>query len=158
MPREEATPGAVASQPQSNSMMLAALFFLLAIAMAGMPPLAGFIGKLLILDAGRSGAQIGIVWPAILITSLMLILGFARAGIRIFWAAPVRASGDMRPATAVAPVAAIAAMIAAMAALAAVAGPVMAEMTATANQLLEPQGYIDAVLKSAPRAAAMVTP
>ena len=30
---------------------------------------------------GRAGPQIAIVWPAILITSLLLILGFARAGI-----------------------------------------------------------------------------
>jgi hypothetical protein len=31
-------------------------------------------------------------------------------------------------------------------------------MTAAAQQLLAPQGYIDAVLNSAPRVAAMVTP
>jgi multicomponent K+:H+ antiporter subunit D len=139
-------------------MLLGGLYFLLAIAMVGMPPLAGFIGKLLILDAGRTSGQIAIVWPAILITSLALILGFARAGIQTFWVAPQRPLDDGRPAMRVVPIAAIAAMLASMAAFTVFAGPVMAGMTAAADQLLAPQGYIDAVLKSAPRAAAMVTP
>jgi multicomponent K+:H+ antiporter subunit D len=147
-----------AGQPSGMMMVLAGLFFLLAIAMVGMPPLAGFVGKLLILDAGRSGGQMAIVWPAILITSLMLILGFARAGIQMFWAAPDRRVDDTRPAMRVLPIAAISVMIAAMAALTVFAGPVMTDMSAAANQLLAPQGYIDAVLKSAPRAAAMVAP
>jgi multicomponent K+:H+ antiporter subunit D len=144
--------------PNMTTMVLAALFFLLAIAMVGMPPLAGFVGKLLILDAGRSAGQAGIVWPAILITSLMLILGYARAGIRMFWVAPERALGDVLSEKRFVPVAAIAAMIAAMAGLTIFAGPVMTDMTAAAQQLLAPQGYIDAVLNSAPRVAAMVTP
>jgi multicomponent K+:H+ antiporter subunit D len=147
-----------AGQPSGMMMVLAGLFFLLAIAMVGMPPLAGFVGKLLILDAGRSGGQMAIVWPAILSTSLMLILGFARAGIQMFWAAPDRRVDDTRPAMRVLPIAAISVMIAAMAALTVFAGPVMTDMNAAANQLLAPQGYIDAVLKSAPRAAAMVAP
>jgi multicomponent K+:H+ antiporter subunit D len=161
--REDDEPAAGVLQPNNRppsmiTMLLAGLFFLLAIAMVGMPPLAGFIGKLLILDAGRSVGQIGLVWPAILITSLMLILGFARAGIRTFWLAPQRRFADVRPALLVVPVAAIATMIATMVALAIFAGPVMADMNAAARQLLAPQGYIDAVLNSTPRAAAMVTP
>jgi multicomponent K+:H+ antiporter subunit D len=99
------------------------------------------------------------VWPAILITSLLLILGFARAGIRTFWTAPDRLLGDPgRTGFRTLPVVVIAVLIGAMAALAVFAGPVMTDMTATAKQLLEPQLYIDAVLKSAPRTAAMVTP
>lgn len=158
--REEAPASAVEpSQPRGDTVLFAGLYFLLAIAMVGMPPLAGFIGKLLILDAGRSSAQIGIVWPAILITSLLLILGFARTGIQVFWAAPERQFDDNRPMLIRAvPIAVIAVIIGAMAALAAFAGPVMADMSAAAKQLLQPQGYIDAVLKSGPRATAMVTP
>ncbi len=78
------------SESRGDVMLLAGLYFMLAIAMVGMPPLAGFIGKLLILNAARAGALTAIVWPAILITSLLLILGFAIAGIRTFWAAPDR--------------------------------------------------------------------
>jgi multicomponent K+:H+ antiporter subunit D len=144
--------------PSGTTMMLAGLFFMLAIAMVGMPPLAGFIGKLLILDAGRLAGRAAVVWPAILITSLMLILGFARAGIRTFWVLPARDFNNIRPALIVLPVAAIVMMIGAMAALTVFAGPVVADMTAAAQQVLTPQHYIDAVLNASPRESAMVTP
>jgi multicomponent K+:H+ antiporter subunit D len=148
---------AIEPSERGDVMLFAGLYFLLAIAMVGMPPLAGFVGKLLILDAGRASAQTLIVWPAILITSLLLILGFARAGIQTFWTAPGwQADGADKAALRIAPVAVIGCMIAVMAALSVFAGPVMTDMTAAAKQLLEPQRYIGAVLNSAPRAAAMV--
>lgn len=147
------------SEPRGGVMLLGGLYFLLAIAMVGMPPLAGFLGKLLILDAARAGGETSLAWPAILITSLLLILGFARAGIRIFWTAPDRLLGDTdRSGFRTLPVVVIAVLIGAMGALSVFAGPAMTDMTATAKQLLEPRNYIDAVLKSAPRTAAMVTP
>jgi multicomponent K+:H+ antiporter subunit D len=46
--------------------LFAALFFAAAIAMAGMPPLSGFLGKLLVLDALRGAGVIGWAWTAIL--------------------------------------------------------------------------------------------
>ena len=130
----------------------AGFYFLLAIAMIGMPPLAGFIGKLLILEAGRAASSAAIVWPAILITSLLLILGFARMGIQIFWNPHPSAEAATQRVVPVAPIFVIAGMIAAVAALSVFAGPVMDDMTATAEQLLSPQRYIAAVLR--PRAAA----
>ena len=88
-----------------------------------------------------------------------MILGFARAGIRTFWTAPDRLLDDpVRAGYRILPVAVIAVLIGAMGALSVFAGPTMTDMTATAKQLLEPRHYIDAVLKSAPRTAAMVTP
>ena len=56
------------------------------------------------------------------------------------------------------PIVVIACLVAAMALLTVFAGPVMTDMSTTAKQLLEPQRYIDAVLNSAPRVAAMVAP
>ncbi len=67
--------------PIAQHGLIAALFFGGAIAMAGMPPLSGFIGKLLVLDAIR-GPQMALVWTAILVTSLVTIIGFSRAGSR----------------------------------------------------------------------------
>lgn len=126
--------------------LFAAFYFLLAIASVGMPPLAGFIGKLLILDAGRAASVASVVWPAILITSLLLILGFARTGIRIFW---TRSPASVAPTLPVprAAIVAIGAMIAAIAALSLFAGAVMDDMSATAEQLRSPQRYIAAVLR-----------
>jgi len=134
--------------PQHAS-LLAGLYFCLAIASVGMPPLAGFIGKLLILDAGRAAASMASVWPAILITSLLMIIGFATIGIRLFWNTPTTAHAP-EPDAARLPVltiAVIGAMIIAIAALSVFAGPVMNDMTAATDQLLAPRNYIDAVLR-----------
>lgn len=123
-------------------------YFLLAIAMVGMPPLAGFIGKLLILDAGRAAGHAASVWPAILVTSLLLIVGFARTGIRLFWNGAQAAGAPARAVPVpVLPTVAIAGLIAAVALLSLLAGPTMEDMTATAEQLLAPQRYIAAVLR-----------
>ncbi|RAI35812.1 monovalent cation/H+ antiporter subunit D, partial [Rhodoplanes roseus] len=64
---------------------VAALFFVAAIAVAGLPPLSGFLGKLLVLEASGSAQGAPIVWGVLLATSLMVILGFARAGSTVLW-------------------------------------------------------------------------
>src|SRR3546814_4068638 len=53
--------------------------------MTGMPPLTGFLGKLLVLDSARESASMVVVWTVILVTSLLTIVGFARAGSTVFW-------------------------------------------------------------------------
>ena len=131
------------NQLQQHATLFGGFFFLLAIATVGMPPLAGFVGKLLILDAGRAASHLEI-WPAILITSFLLIIGFARSGIRAFWNSP-QADGAALSAGSMRSVVVIAAMIAAVAALTLLAGPVMDDMIATAEQSLAPQRYIAAV-------------
>jgi multicomponent K+:H+ antiporter subunit D len=141
---------------QNPGTLFAGLYFLLAIAMVGMPPLAGFIGKLLILDAARPGPHIVAVWSAILITGLLLTIGFARTGIDMFWRKAK--SGAPRVALRAAPIlptVVVAAMIAVLAALSLLAGPIMEDMTATAKQLLQPQTYIRAVLGPRQSAAHM---
>lgn len=132
--------------------VFAGFYFLLAIAMVGMPPLAGFIGKLLILDAARVDSAAVIIWSTILTTSLLLILGFARAGIQIFWKPAPAAETPALRAVPIVPVFVISAMIAAVGALSVFAGTVMNDMSATAEQLLSPQRYIEAVLR--PKSAA----
>src|SRR3546814_1292110 len=69
----------------SEAGLLAGLFFLAAIGMTGMPPLTGFLGKLLVLDSARESASMVVVWTVILVTSLLTIVGFARAGSTVFW-------------------------------------------------------------------------
>jgi multicomponent K+:H+ antiporter subunit D len=115
----------------------ASLFLLAAIAMAGLPPLSGFIGKLLVLDAMR--AQAPLVWTVILATSFLMILGFARSGSHTFW------KSDTTP-TKAEPIAIAAtfALIAALAALTIFAGPVMASLQITADALHNPTAYITA--------------
>lgn len=127
--------------------LLAGLYFLAALATAGMPPLSGFIGKLLILDATRASPQSAAIWTTVLVTSLLLIAGFARAGSVLFWK---RREGSLAAVkldgTRTIPVAVVAAMLGLTAALAVFAGPVMDEMNLAVDQLLEPARYVRAVL------------
>jgi len=138
--------------------LFAALFFAGAIAMAGMPPLSGFLGKLLVLDALREPGLIVWAWSAILVGSLLTIVGFARAGSIVFWKTTAMTRSANRedadadavlapplPAT-TAQVAPVMLAVAALAGLAVFAGPVSAYLGDTSAQLFDRAGYVDAVL------------
>lgn len=153
-----------AATPMVHGGLIATLFFGAAVAMAGMPPLSGFVGKLLVMDAARADANWGLVWTVILVTSLIAILGLARAGSLVFWKShdPTLeqrnwADGaDMTPLPdsplpAALPIVAVFAVFAVIIALTLAAGPIMRYAEATAAQLYDPTPYIDTVLKrSAP--------
>ena len=132
--------------------LLSALFMAAAIAMAGLPPLSGFLGKLLILDAARDSQSMGWIWTLILVTSFLSIVAFARAGSLVFWkrggdvpeAAPQTALGP-HPAL---PLVATIGVLAMTAVLSAFAAPVTGYLDETARQLIAPTDYIAAVLGS----------
>ncbi len=127
---------------------LSGLFFLAAIGVVGLPPLSGFIGKLLILDGVRETPAAMWIWGTILITTLIGVLAFARAGSLLFWksseiegeiatrALRGRATG----------VATAGGLLAALMLLTVLAGPITAYTDAAAAQLFQPRGYVDAVL------------
>ena len=141
--------------PTAQNGLFAALFFGAAIAMAGMPPLSGFLGKLLVLDAVRAPETLTWAWTAILLGSLFTIVGFARAGSTLFWkstsvAVPEASEDDVEAATLphatsteLAPV--IVALVV-LGLLAAFAGPVAGYMEATSDQLFDRPGYVSSVL------------
>src|SRR3546814_12621809 len=54
-------------------------------ALVALPPLSGFIGKLLILQATIPHPAVAWIWTAVLVTALFGVLGLARAGTAIFW-------------------------------------------------------------------------
>ena len=143
--------------PTVQNGLFAALFFAAAIAMAGMPPLSGFLGKLLILDAIREPGLMTWAWTAILLGSLLTIVGFARAGSTMFWkstAVPV-ATDEAAEAEVIAPeevpasameVAPTMMIVAVLAGLAVFAGPVASYLEDTSAQVFDKSGYISAVL------------
>src|SRR5690606_32905312 len=109
---------------------------------------SGFIGKLLILDGVRAASAAPWIWATILITTLIGVLGFARAGSLPFWRSaavegeiPTRALRGRRSGLAPA-----AALLAGLALLALLGGPVTDYTNATAAQLFEPAQYVNAVL------------
>ncbi|MDP3257016.1 monovalent cation/H+ antiporter subunit D [Bosea sp. (in: a-proteobacteria)] len=142
-----------------NETLLGAMFFLAAIAMVGMPPLSGFIGKLLILDATRGAPHASLIWTTILGASLLMMIGYARAGSMIFWnnTEPVPSSGgaalgrapDRLTGITLVPILVIAVLLAATAALSLGAGPFTGAFAATSEQLLDKAGYVRAVLAPA---------
>ncbi|MDO9639837.1 MAG: monovalent cation/H+ antiporter subunit D [Pseudotabrizicola sp.] len=130
--------------PIAQAGLISALFMTSAIATAGMPPLSGFIGKLLILDALRE--QAALVWSVVLVTSLITIVGFARAGSAVFWKAHASApEGDApgHPTEALSFVA-VGTLLAGLVALTVFAGPVIAWMEVTSASLYDPSAYIGA--------------
>lgn len=134
--------------------LFAALFFAAAIGMAGMPPLSGFLGKLLVLDAMREPASLAWVWSAILIGSLLTIIGFGRAGTTLFWKSTAldALDGDTpaAPKATAAEIAPTMAAVAALSCLTVFAGPIAAYLEDTSLQLFDRSGYISAVLNPGP--------
>ncbi len=130
--------------------LFAALFFAAAIGMAGMPPLSGFLGKLLVLDTVRDMPYAMWAWGVILVGSLLTIVGFVRAGSSLFWkptALPVPEGDGMPTADAHGPVGALAltpavAALGMLVLLAAFANPVSGYLEATAAQLFSPDAYL----------------
>ncbi len=78
---DTASPGPAFQQRQLVGLM----FMAAAIAATGLPPLSGFIGKLLILESVAGGSGWGWAWTVVLATTLIGVIGFARTGSAIFW-------------------------------------------------------------------------
>lgn len=135
--------------PLAQGGLIGGLFMAAGVAMVGMPPLSGFVGKLLILDALRDQAVWA--WTAILLASLVTLLGFARAGSALFWK-PTE-TGQSPAGHEVEPwaFAAIGVLMAGLVALTVFAGPITLWLDATASELMARGPYIAAVkLEAAP--------
>jgi multicomponent K+:H+ antiporter subunit D len=130
--------------------LIAGVFFATAIAVAGMPPLSGFLAKLLVLDAARG--QMVLIWPVILTTSLLTIVGLAAAGSALFWRSHSVESQDAapRPAPPVLPFVAVGGLLALLVLLAVFAGPLTDQLRLTADALYAPDAYIDSNALPAP--------
>jgi multicomponent Na+:H+ antiporter subunit D len=86
------------------SPLLAALYFVPAMNLAGIPPFSGFIGKLGLLEAGvADGAWLPIVLVAGgAVTSLLTLVAIARVWSRAFWRPAAQSPAEDSPAAAAA--------------------------------------------------------
>ena len=124
------------------------LFLVAAVSIAGLPPLSGFLAKAAMLSAVPA-TWTGPVWAAVLGSSLLVIIGLTRAGIRLFWrvpgnpepGAPAPAKAPSRPTETIATVLLIVLGLG----MTVAAGPLMEHTQATAVQLLDAGRYIEPV-------------
>ena len=132
------------------------LFFVAAVAAAGLPPLAGFLGKFLILRAAPAHPWI---WSTVLIGALASLIALSRAGSRLFFSAkradPQRPASQPllaphEPHSAARELIAIGGLLGLILALSIGAGPAVDFARATAAQLTDPAAYIAAVLGGRP--------
>lgn len=83
--RGKAADRLVAARRVSQPILLGTLFVLAAISVAGLPPLSGFIGKLMLLQAALGTEKQFWLWGLLLLCSLMVLVGLSRAGSTLFW-------------------------------------------------------------------------
>ena len=137
--------------PLASAGSYGALYFLLAVAVAGLPPFGGFLGKSMLLAASQTESLAVAVWVVVLLSSLGMVVALARAGSTVFWKA--QAPNAMQTAAARASPSergALALLIAAACGIVLWAGPLARYAEATARQLLDRTGYIAAVLGAEP--------
>ncbi|HEY9098103.1 MAG TPA: monovalent cation/H+ antiporter subunit D [Thiobacillus sp.] len=147
--------GPLTDQFESGPTMLGArilggMFFMVAVASAGLPPLSGFLGKFMLLKAAIDSPLMVWVWSVVLATGLASMIALARSGSLLFY----RTQGTTAPSTQTAPtldaLTPVAGLLLLIIGMVIWAGPLSDYAAATAMQLLEPQRYIDAVLGAAP--------
>lgn len=126
-----------------------ALFFVSAVAVAGVPPLAGFLGKALLLQAAGTTPLGAWVVGLVLASSLIVMVALARAGSRLFWK-PASATALQMDAPQPVHHAALIGLLLLVLLTTVFAGPLQAYAQATARQLVVRQPYIDAVLGAQP--------
>jgi multicomponent Na+:H+ antiporter subunit D len=135
--------GLYRSQP-----LLALLFLVPALSLAGVPPLSGFFAKLALVQAGLGAARYAIVATS-LVVSLLTLFSMTKIWAEAFWKAPPAGAGadaESQPRgfrTLLAPVAALAGITVAIGLF---GEPVFVLASRAAEQLLQPAEYVQAVL------------
>jgi len=135
----------VKGRPVHQGGLLAGLFFLGAVAVAGLPPLSGAIGKALLM-ASAEGGQRAWLWPILLATGLCALIALSRAGSTLFWRSQGEPMGQPLPRR---QWFGVAWLLGASPLLVVLAGPVSDYTRATAEQLANPAVVVNALLNDA---------
>lgn len=134
--------------PMPAKTLPALMFLIAAVSVAGLPPLSGFLGKLMLMQAVPQAETVW-VWTVVLLSSFMVIAGLARAGSRVFWridessdasAAPIRWPETL----------AIGLLLGYGIAMTVAAGPIAGYTRAAAEQLLDAEAVIGQMRGTAP--------
>jgi multicomponent K+:H+ antiporter subunit D len=134
------------ASPVAQPVLLGLMMLLAAASAAGLPPLPGFIGKLMILEAAMAHPAQAVVWTVVIVVGFFTLVGLARAGSILFWHlrpdAPACASAGASPRL----IGATLLLLAATVAMSVFAAPLQRYTAATAQQLTDRAAYARAVL------------
>ena len=142
--------------PVAQPALLGTMLLLAGASITGLPPLPGFVGKLMILQAA-DGPAAPWLWTVVLAVGFLSLIGLARAGSILFWSIDDGVPGGRagRSATLLGATLALLAMVVAMAVGAA---PIKRYTDAAARQLVDRDAYARAVLGDAAPAAVRPLP
>ena len=133
------------ASPVAQPALLGSMMLLAAASAAGLPPLPGFIGKVLMLEAASIHAWQVAIWMTLIGVGFLTLVGLARAGSILFWhvredlpGSPAGASPKL--------VAATMALLVATVAMSLWAAPIQRYTAQAAVQLLDREAYARAVL------------
>lgn len=139
-----------------RSPILAILFAVPALTLAGIPPTSGFVAKLALLQAGAGGTVgTAVVAGFVVLASLLTLWAVARVWLRVFWGAEKEPLPDADPTdelvvgtakTSQPMYWATAALIAVSIGIAAAAGPLSAVTERAGTDLIARVPYLEAVL------------
>ncbi|WP_296930445.1 monovalent cation/H+ antiporter subunit D [uncultured Marinobacter sp.] len=132
----------VTAPKMQNRTFLSVLFLVGAVAAAGLPPLSGFFGKVLILQSVQSGTEMAWLWSVLLIGSFLTVIAYSRAGSIVFWRTVDGHLEKPDPLNGRISVAA-GALTALAVAIVVLAGPITRYTDETATQLFNNDAYIN---------------
>ncbi|MDO3387059.1 monovalent cation/H+ antiporter subunit D [Gilvimarinus sp. SDUM040013] len=124
--------------------VLGTLFFIGSAAVIGMPPLSGFLGKVMLMRSTVTDEQTFWLWFLLLASSLIMVTALSRSGSTIFWRTESRTTKASK--TDKLALSAVMALFATSLVLSFAASPVVQYTNALAEQIMQPSIYIDAVL------------
>jgi len=135
--------------------LLGSLFFIGAVGVAGLPPLAGFAAKVYILQSALAHRSATWVFLVVLLSGLLVIVALSRAGSAIFWRPSAAPVGQQHRSLLRASATGV--LLLASALLIGLAAPLTEYTRVTASQLAHRETYVSAVMANVgvtPRAGA----
>lgn len=81
------------ASPVTQPVLLGLMLLLAGASVAGLPPLPGFLGKLMILEASAGHPWVVAVWTVVLGAGFLTLIALARAGSILFWNVRTSAAG-----------------------------------------------------------------
>ena len=156
--RDDAEDRLQPASPVAQPVLLGLMTLLGAASVAGLPPLPGFLGKLMILQSAiGSPAQVW-VWSVVLIAGFFTLIGLARAGAILFWnVLPAEPKASHAGGSSRRMMSATLGLLSLSLVLAAAASPLKRYTDAAAAQLADRAAYANAVLGPLGGAAANTT-